>query len=118
MRIIKKVLKMRAAYWEPGSPDDAGNKTFAAPVEIKCRWEERVQEFSGTNNEAMLSNAVVYVDRDVKTLGVLKLLEVGQTLNGLTSTTNPFANDKAWEIKRFDKLPTIKATQFVRTAYL
>ena len=118
MRIIKKVLKMRAAYWEPEAPDDQGNRTFAEPVEIKCRWEERVQEFTGTNNEAMLSNAVVYVDRDVLLLGVLKLLEAGDTLSGLTSTTDPFANDKAWEIKRFDKLPTIKATQFVRTAFL
>lgn len=118
MRIIRKVLKMRAAYWEPGVPDDRGNRTFVAPVQIKCRWEERVQEFTGTNNEAMLSNAIVYVDRDVKLLGVLKLLEVGQTVNTLTDPANPFANEKAWEIKRFDKLPTIKATQFVRTAYL
>jgi hypothetical protein len=119
VRLIKKILKMRAVYWAPTSDtDEFGNKLFAEPKVIKVRWEERVQEFAGPNNESMLSNAVVYTDRDVELLGVLKKLEKGETLSSLASTTNPFENEKAWEVRRFDKLPTIKATDFIRQAYL
>jgi hypothetical protein len=117
------MLKMRAVYWDPlPDTDEFGNKVFAAPVEIKCRWEERVQEYSTGTNQTMLSNAVVYVDRDLRVKGVLKKLErvdgVWQGLDSLVSQDNPFANEGAWEVNRFDKLPTMDARQYVRTAYL
>ena len=128
MSIIERMLKQKCVYWPPGSDDedsgalgldfdDYGQPLYADPVELKCRWEDRAEEFITAGGTNAISRSVVYVASDVRTGGVLLLT----TLVALTATGNltvPKNNDGAWEIKRFDKLPNLKATKFVRTAYL
>ena len=45
------------------------------------------------------------------------LLMLGE-LTDITDEVNVRENEGAFEIQRFDKLPTLKADQFLRTAYL
>ena len=75
---------------------------------------EAIEEFLDAGGTKILSNAVVYVDRDVDVGGVLMLGE----LTDITDETNVKENDGAWEIKRYDKLPNLKNTEYLRTAYL
>jgi len=112
MRIIKKVLRQTAVYWAPPTQDENGEMTYGSPVEIKCRWEDIVTNFIDTKGDEQTSSAVVMVDRDINTKGVLWL--------GLLTDAQPqpFDNPGAYEIKKFDKLPDFKAKDFVRTAYL
>jgi hypothetical protein len=56
----------------------------------------------------------VYVDRDVVVGGILWL----GTLEQLTSQSEPFKNQGAAEIIRFDKTPNIRNTETLREAYL
>jgi hypothetical protein len=113
--------KQTAVYWPPGSEetggadyDGYGHPLFASPVEISCRWEDIVQEFVDSENETRFSQSIVYTDRDVKLRGVLML----GTLNDVTDLDNPKENEGAWEIRRFDKLPNLRNTEILRTAYL
>jgi len=121
MGIITKMRKQKAVYWPPGSDvsggldyDDYGKPLYADPVEIDCRWEDVAQEFVDTRNEITFSQAIVYVDRDVGLRGVLML----GTLADVTDLDDPKSNENAWEIRRFDKLPNLRNTEYLRTAYL
>lgn len=121
MSIISRMRKQTAVYWalegaESGGNDfdDFGQPLLTTPIEIKCRWEAKTVEFIDAKGTRQLSNAVVYVDQDVDVGGVLMLGELTDIVNEDT----PKENDDAWEIRRFDDLPNLKATEFLKTAYL
>ena len=121
MSLITRMLKQKAVYWAPGSEatgghdfDDHGKPAYASPVEVSCRWVDVVEEFIGPNETRELSRSKVYVDRDVRTGGVLWL---GLLIN-VGDLVTPKNNDGAWEIRHSEKLPNLKATEFLRTAYL
>ena len=121
MSIITRMLKQTAVYWTLAASesagedwDDAGQPQWATPTEIECRWEDSQVEFVGKDGTRLLSRSVVYVDRDVDIGGVLMLGE----LTDITEDENVLENDGAWEIRGFSKVPTLKATEFLRTAYL
>lgn len=121
MSVITRMRKQKAVYWPLQSSDSAGDAfddygqpQWDGPIEIDCRWEDVIEEFIDASGTQQSSNAKVYVDRDVDVGGVLMLGE----LTDITDENNPKENDGAWEIRRFDKLPNMKATEFLRTAYL
>lgn len=116
MRLLTKMLKQKAVYWKLSSLefDDFGQPIPTTPVEIDCRWEDVGEEFLDSNGTIQLSRARVYVDRDVEVGGVLMLGELDSSVD----EDNPKENENAWEIRRFEKLPTLKATQFLRTVFL
>ena len=124
MSIITKMLKQVCVYWGLASEesasagtdfDDYGQPLLTDPVELDCRWEDVIEEFIDANGTRQLSNAKVYVESDVKVGGILML---GTIDADITDSTNVKENEGAWEIKRFDKLPTFKATEFLRTCFL
>jgi hypothetical protein len=104
-----------AAYWAWTGTDRFGKPTYAAAIDISVRWEDVSEEFINSDGETVISRAKVYVDRDLKIKGVL-LLDGIQTGTNLTS---PKKNNGAWEIRRFDKLPTIDQDETpLRTVFL
>jgi hypothetical protein len=115
MSLITKMRKQKAVYWPPSTRRDQYGRPIAeAAVEIDCRWEDRTDEFITTTGERQLSNALVYVDRDIVLGGVLLL----GTLDTVMDITDPKNNEGAFEVLRFDKMPNLKGTEFLRTAYL
>jgi hypothetical protein len=124
VRIITRMLKQRLVYWAYAGVDNFGKPKFSPPVEIRGRWEDCNEQFTAPNLVTSVSSAKVYVGQDVLVKGVLWLSTkrwtdpAGSAIAQLVSTTNPFANPRAFSIQRFDKLPTIRATKFLRTVYL
>lgn len=114
MGIITRMRKQDAVYWPISSVDNYGQPVLGTPVQIRCRWEDRNEEFVDVNGTQLLSSAVVYVDRDVVPGGVLML----GTLADITDADNPKENDNAYEIRRFDNLPDIRAKEFLKTAWM
>lgn len=116
MGIITKMLKMDGVYWAPATipRDDYGKPTYIAPVEIKVRWEQVAEEFIGPQGERLVSKVKVYVDRDVVIGGVLLLGELDSSVD----ESNPKQNEGAGEIRGFSKIPNLRATEYVRVAYL
>lgn len=116
MRIIKKMLKQKAVWWPLAAIEygNYGQPNPSTPVEIDCRWEDVGEAFLDSRGTTQLSRSIVYVDRDVVVGGVLMLGELDSSVD----EDNPKENENAWEIRRFEKLPTLRATQFLRKAYL
>ena len=122
MSIITRMRKQVCVYWGLASDesagvafDDYGQPILTDPVELDCRWEDVSEEFIAADGTRQFSNAKVYVEQDVDVGGVLML---GTIEADITDSSNVKENEGAWEIKRFDKLPTFKATEFLRTAFL
>ncbi len=118
MSIITRMLRQKAVYWALDSDDNFdnfGQPQYANPVEIKCRWVIKTVEFLGPQGTQELSNAVVYVGQDVKVGGVLML---GELTDIDSSLTVPKQNEETYEIRRFEKLPNLRTTQFLRTVFL
>ncbi len=122
MSIITRMLKQTCVYWALATEesaglsdyDDYGQPIITDPVEVECRWEDVNEEFIDAKGTRQLSKAKVYVESDVDVGGILML----GTKDDITDSTNIKENEGAYEIKRFDKLPTFKATEFLRTAWL
>lgn len=113
MSLITRMLRQRAVWWAQTAPDNFGRMEYSAPVEIRCRWEDGQKEFMGRDSTKQLSRAVVYVDRDIKPGDMLKL----GTLVSNTSA-DPTTEVLALEVKAFDKLPKLRGTENLRTAFL
>lgn len=121
MRILTKMLKQTCVYWALASAesgglalDDYGQPALTDPVEISCRWVDKIEEFMDAQGTKQISKSVVFVGQDVDVQGVLMLGE----LTDITDETYPRENEGAGEIKAFGKLPTLEATQFLRTVHL
>ena len=114
MSIISRMRRQNAVYWPYSSVNEFGVKVVGSPVAIKCRWEDKSEEFLDSNGEIQISNAVVYVDRDTPIGGILML----GTISNITDAVDIKENEGAFEIRRFDNLPNLKAKEYLKTAYL
>lgn len=115
MSIITRMLIQDAVYWPPDELDDNGQPTYGDPQEIRVRWEDRAEQFvQWETGGTALSRSVVYTSVDVEVRGVLLL---GELSSGVVQD-NPKSNEGAWEIRRFDKLPNLRGSEYLRTAYL
>ena len=113
MGILSKMLRQKAVYWAPLGAGANGQATFAAPVELRVRWEDSKKLVKDPTGEEFTSDALVYVSEDVKAKGML-------WLGALDSSTpdDPNELDDAVSIRQFEKLPDIKCKKFLRTAYI
>ena len=113
---IRRACVQTAVYWGTPVADGYGGTTFAAPVEIYCRWTENREIIQNSLGEQEISNAQVIVLQDVDEQGYLYLGE----LDDLSSNpSDPKAEDDTFEIKKFDKIPELRSTtNFLRKAYL
>jgi hypothetical protein len=108
--VTERQAVMVATAWAV-SPDGQGGDLVGLPIPIKCRWEDRNEEFADPRTgEQQISNAVVYVDRTLK---------VGDWLyNGASDEPLPQSLDRAYKIKRFDNTPNLRNLKVIRKAYL
>jgi|2_EtaG_2_1085320.scaffolds.fasta_scaffold00255_9 hypothetical protein len=114
MSFLTSNHKQTIVYWGTPTKDKWGGRTFATPVEITGRWEDNQEVFiDGTGREAV-SKAFVYIGQDVDLEGYLYL----GTLASISSAASPKAVDGAFEVRAFNKIPNLKATDFERKAIL
>lgn len=111
---LPSLLKQKAVWWKYLGTDGSGSEMYDEPVEVKCRWEDKTQVFLNTNNEEQVSKSIVFVDRQMKNKDVLW---EGRIVD-LDDMANPFNNEGAWAISRFDRIPNPRGKRFVRKAYL
>ena len=121
MSLITRMRKQTCVYWglasnDSGglSTDDFGQPQFTTGVELTVRWDDISVEFIAADGTKQLSRSQVYVGQDLDVGGMLML----GSLTDVTDEVTISENDGAFEIKRFDKIPNLRATEFLRVAYL
>lgn len=115
MSIIKKMRKQTAVWWVRSStPDEFGHFTFAEPVEIACRWEVAGKEYQQDQGQVEVSESVAWVeDRGVKKGDLLRLGNLESD-----DSSDPGDDPLIYEVRRFEKVPNLRATEFLCVAYL
>jgi hypothetical protein len=115
-RTYRRKLRQKAVFWASPSTDGFGKVTFAAPIEIDCRWDDRAELFIDINGKERPSSSVVFTDRDLELEGYLVL----DVLENLTTAqkADPHTIDAARQILGYEKVPTVKVDFFVRKAFL
>ena len=116
MAFPNTALNQVCVYWGSPVPNGYGWYTFAEPVELDCRWVDTTQVITDNKGKEIVSKAEVQVAQD---LDVNSILYLG-TLDDLDSgqEDDPRTVSGAFQIRRFDKTPTVKADVFYRAAYL
>lgn len=124
-KVAKRFCVQTAVYW--GSPinDGFGGFTFADPVEIKCRWEDKAEVnigwlSTGFPSNLILSKASVMVLQDLDLQGYLYLGSLSKLSTDYDGAIpDPIEIQGAYIIHRFDKVPMVRKTdEFVRIAWL
>jgi len=110
---IEKMCVQTLVYWAAPTDDGYGGFTFSAPVELKCRWQEKAQLLGKADETVIISRAIIYVLQDVD---LDELMWLGE-LTDLTPTqlAEPRSIPDMTIIKRFEKSPAIKSNvEFLR----
>lgn len=111
--IAKKFRRQYAVYWEAGPDNEFARPTFKEPVEVRCRWDDVTEAFINRQGNQTISSAIVLVDRDMVEGSFLWLGKL-EELESLEHT----GNERAMVIQKFERIPDIKAKNFIYTAYL
>ena len=109
-------LNQVAVYWGNPVNDGQGGRTFDNPVEIAVRWEQKQELFIDGNGQEVRSMAVVYLAQSVVLDGFLYL----GVLNDISSAeeADPMTISNAFAIRGYQSIPNVRATKFLRRAWL
>lgn len=109
-------MKQKCVYWGNPTDNGYGGYTYDDPVELPCRWVGSTKVITDSKGQQVVCRAEVQVEQDVDENGLLYL----GNLNDLDSAEEetPTSVERAYLIKRFDKVPTIRGDKFYRKAYL
>lgn len=100
-----------ATYWAPATPNEYNEQTFGSPVSLNVRWEEKTELFISRDiGKEQKSHSVVYTKTDVLENGFLYL--------GTSVSATPRAVDKAFLIRRFDKISSLNGNRYTRKIWL
>lgn len=124
MDLLEDMLTHKVCYWAPKRASHSGQQLFEVVVELNARWEDRNEMFLDKMGNQQISRSRVYLNEDVEVLGVLWLSSKlasdpdGSAISELTNAFEPFENEGAFEIRKFDKIPDIDGEEYVRRALL
>ena len=106
-------LKQDATKWT-ATADGFGGWAFTAPVALKVRWEEKAVLFRDQSGEEVISSAKVFLDVDVE---INDWLFLG-TSTDADPTAIPPATGVAYQVRMFEKLPSLRNLEYQRIAFL
>jgi hypothetical protein len=112
MSLITRMRKQKAVYWARNGVDAEGRPTYAAPAEIACRWEDTQEDFVTADGKTLRSTAVVYPENIARDGDLYSLGTVAGT------NADPFQVPGALEVRRFARIPNLKAKEFLHVAHL
>lgn len=110
--------RTKATLWRVSGNDISGDQTYAAPISILVRWEERTVVFTNSAGQDEMASAILWTD--------LKLFEGEAVAKGTFTTTDPWdgtvldsnGNPIAREIQGFIEVPHLLTEQLERRAFL
>ena len=112
---MNRIAVQTVVYWEYEGPSGYGGVKLSPPVEIKGRWEDVKEIVKNNQGEEILSQARVWLLKDVKENGYMWLGEMDDS-----AFDKDVKNvENAMRIIAFGKVPGVGSTnEFVRKAHL
>jgi len=102
-------LRQTLTYWAPGPRDISGAPTFAAPVQLKCRWEDKAELVRNSRGEEIVSKSRAFLTSSVVPEGYMYL--------GSSAEEDPREVTGALEIAYVSATPDIAALQELKVAW-
>ncbi len=103
-------LKESITYWDATGVDNFGDPTFASPITVKAKWEERTEIFINAEGQEERSRSVIYVDSN--------LITGGYIFRGISTVADPRTVDDAYLIKDYRKISNFENTIHERRVML
>lgn len=111
----KRLYKQTMVYWNPPTKS-RGDDVYTEPIELCCRWLDKVERFVDSTGQEKTSVSVFYTD----TLIELDAQAFEGTFADLSSgeEENPVSIPKARPIQKVDKIPSLRGGCFSYKGYL
>lgn len=102
-------LRQQITWWSV-TRDAYNELVFGPPTPLGGRWEERAEEFIGSEGQKAVSRAVALLTKDVNPGDYLA--------EGDFSESDPRSVPEAHRVEGFQRVPDLQAVTFVRKAYM
>lgn len=115
---FEKRHKQTAVYWAPNGNSGSGNTTYAAGVELACRWQDEPVVVKDANGKNVETRSTVNFD------GALGVVEDGKLFLGLLTDltapqiADPAKTSDAHRIAATKDIPNMKQTQSLLKAFV
>lgn len=108
--MLPYTLNMRqdATYWPPAGNDGFGGILYGSPEAVKVRWEEKSVLFRDPQGNEVMSNAVIYVSKQLEIKGQLFL--------GVSASSTPPVGSR--EIRQVGQSPDLTQTKVLHKVWL
>lgn len=110
---LRAMLHETAVWWANAVNTGEGGRSFAEPVEIAVRWEERGELYIDAAGQEKRSSAVIFSSEEVKVGDYLYLGTLGDL-----SSADPLLVAAAYEVKAIAAVPNANGSEHQRNAYL
>ncbi len=117
IRFVESVCVQTAVYWGSPNPDGYGGYSYDAPVEVLCRWDDKVQMVRDSRGDEVVSNAEIMVAQDLAEGGMMHLGKLTELTE--SQKNNPLEVPQARIILRLNRVPLFRSkTEFIYTVFL
>ncbi len=106
-------FKQEVTFWAVTGSDGFGGFTYAAPVLLEGRWEEKNELFISFDREQEVSRSIVYVSADVDEGDFLAL---GDFVT--VPIADPGTLDVAFRVRMFGKVVDLRNVRTLRKVWL
>lgn len=120
MRLLTRMLRQDAVWWaqsqdSDGRPvhDEHGQLLYDDPVAVRVRWEDIREEYIASNGSKEISRSKIFVAVDMKPGDYLMLGELDSSI-----AEDPRDEEQAFDIKSWNKVPTLSGRRYARIVYL
>lgn len=113
MSIITRCQRQRLVYWERIGTEVTGEGVYGSPVEVACRWDDRVREIIGPHGTKVLSRVEIISQFRLEVGGLVRK----GTLADTAYWDDPKQNTGVYEILESSETPNLRGTESLFEAW-
>jgi hypothetical protein len=100
-----------ATYWAPSAGTDAyGKRTFSAPVQLACRWEDKIEQIRSKTGVEYVTKSRIFLSQPVDLDGYVYF--------GESSQSSPYNQTGAWEIQQVGRSPDLRGLKSLTVVHI
>lgn len=101
--------------WPHTGIDENGSPIVGDPVEVRCRWETKNEEYIAQDGTRQVSSGVIYVESDFSPGDFVREGAISDIDSSITDLKDIRSIRGVWEVRAFNKSPTFRKGEFLRS---